>query len=650
MSPGPLKYPFSAVSGETAAKRALMCLLADDSLCGVLIKGPSGTAKSVLVRSLSGISGRDIVNLPAGAGDEDIFGGMDLEKAIGDGRTDLKEGILGRADGNILCIDNINLLDTRTADAVMGAVESGRVEVEREGVSAEYPLRTSVVATMNPAEKDLPDSVADRFEICISTLADSDAQTRADIIESDLAFREDPEGFAFRFSEDDRRTAERIARARELIPGIKITRRDIYDIVTVCKKMNAVGHRGDIACARVARDLAALDGRDRITADDIRDASVMCLLHRRNPKLPAVGKRELGLGGDDSDDAAPDADDDEQEISAEEIAEVARMEKSGELDTDSEEILKEAEEEAIKADGDGSKPEKESSDEEEDDDGPIPDVDVMTLLLDDVQNNLAEIDRIETISLRNVVGQIPRGAESGDRNGRAHGFRIPEGKTSDPAIVPTIRAAAPHQKTRKPNGLSVVIENRDIRENIRIRQSVCSFMFAVDVSGSLDNTGMLEEAMKAVRAMLEDGYVRRDRVALLTFGQHLVNLAVPFTRNVEAIFDALSKTVTGGSTPLGQAMMTLDKYMRNYTRKNPEQKCYVIMITDGSPDIPALKGEPWAELKKIVATIKVPNTEWVIIDNGPRHRRINYAQKLADMLKGRYIYIDDLTGRFEEEE
>ena len=48
--------------------------------------------------------------------------------------------------------------------------------------------------------------------------------------------------------------------------------------------------------------------------------------------------------------------------------------------------------------------------------------------------------------------------------------------------------------------------------------------------------------------------------------------------------------------------------------------------------------------------IKVPNTEWVIIDNGPRHRRINYAQKLADMLKGRYIYIDDLTGRFEEEE
>ncbi|MEE3400738.1 MAG: AAA family ATPase, partial [Methanomethylophilus sp.] len=420
MSPGPLKYPFSAVSGETAAKRALMCLLADDSLCGVLIKGPSGTAKSVLVRSLSGISDRDIVNLPAGAGDEDIFGGMDLEKAIGDGRTDLKEGILGRADGNILCIDNINLLDTRTADAVMGAVESGRVEVEREGVSAEYPLRTSVVATMNPAEKDLPDSVADRFEICISTLADSDAQTRADIIESDLAFRKDPEGFASRFSEDDRRTAERIARARELIPGIKITRRDIYDIVTVCKKMNAVGHRGDIACARVARDLAALDGRDRITADDIRDASVMCLLHRRNPKLPAVGKRELGLGGDDSDDAAPDADDDEQEISAEEIAEVARMEKSGELDTDSEEILKEAEEEAIKADGDGSKPEKESSDEEEDDDGPIPDVDVMTLLLDDVQNNLAEIDRIETISLRNVVGQIPRGAESGDRNGRAH--------------------------------------------------------------------------------------------------------------------------------------------------------------------------------------------------------------------------------------
>jgi magnesium chelatase subunit D len=648
MPPGPLTYPFSAVEGETAAKRALMCLLADDGLHGVLIKGPSGTAKSVLVRSLAGISDKSIVNLPAEAGDEEVFGGIDLEKAISEGVTELKKGLLGRADGNILCIDNINLVDPRTADAVMGAVENGSVTVEREGISAEYPLRTSVVATMNPAERDLPESIADRFEICITTLADSDAQFRADVVEREMAWRERPSEFAARFTGSDAEVRQKIERARSLIPKVKITRRDINDIVMVCKRMNAVGHRGDIACARVARDLAALDGRDRITADDIRDASVMCLQHRRKPKLPPVVK--VPVYSDDGEES------DDEEISAKEIAEVTKMEKEGVLDIDEDELLKQAEEEGEATKGQDLSEQTQNAQEqqrpeEEEAEPEIPEVEPITVLLDDVQNDLAELDRIEKISLSNVVGHIPRGVQSGGHKGRARGFRIPkDGTTSDPALGPTIRAAAPYQRSREPNGMSLVIEERDIRENIRVRQSLCSFMFAIDVSGSLDNTGMLEEAKKAVRAMLEDSYVRRDRVALLTFGQHLVNLAVPFTRNVDSIFQALSNTVTGGSTPIGQAMLALDKYMNNYIRKNPEQKCYIIMITDGSPDIPVTKGEPWAELKRIISGIKIPDTEWVIIDNGQRNRRINRAMELAAMLNGRYIYIDDLTGRIDEED
>ncbi|MCQ2078709.1 MAG: VWA domain-containing protein [archaeon] len=643
MSGRTLNYPFSAVVGEDHAKRALQCLLADDSLNGVLIKGPSGTAKSVLVRSLSALTDRRIVDLPAGAGDEDVFGGIDFESAVKEGRTLLKGGILQRADGNILCVDNINLLDPRTLNTVMECIGTGTVKIERDGVSAEYPCRTTVVATMDPAERDLPDSISDRFDICVLILPEQDVSARGDVMEQDLEYRADPEGFRRRFEAKDRAVRERIDAARDRISGIRITRRDINDVVTICNKVNAVGHRGDIACARTARALAALDGSPYIRAEDIREASVLCLVHRRRPVSTVSGDADAyvqgadGIGTRDEDPEKP------MEISSREIAELARM--SREDDSEMEAIVegfdpeKTAEEPApvaeVVEDNDTEQMSAEAA---------IPDVDITTMILENVQTDLAEIDRVEAIRLNKVVGQIPRAATSGNRNGRVSGYQVPEGRTSDPALGATIRAAAPYQRIRRSNGLSIVIDPSDIRENVRTKASSCSFMFVLDVSGSLSQTGRLEEAIKAVRAMLEDGYVRRDPAGYPSFGQRLVNLAAPFTRNVEAVFEAMEKTVTGGSTPLGQALLTLNKYMNNYVRKNPDEKCYIIMITDGEADTAVVPGnEPTREVRRICATIRVPNTEWIIIDNGKRNRRVNYALKLAAYLGGRYIDINDLV-------
>lgn len=642
-----LRYPFSAVIGERNAKRALQCLLADDSLNGVLIKGPSGTAKSVLVRSLAGLTDRNLVDLPAGAGDEDIFGGIDFETAVKEGVTQLKGGILQRAHGNILCIDNINLLDPKTLNTVTECISTHRVKIERDGISSEYPCDTTVIATMDPAERELPESIADRFDICVLIVPDTDVKTRSDVIEQDLEFREDPDSFCNRFSGEDAEVKANIERAREKIPHIRITRRDINDIVMICNKLHAVGHRGDIACARTARALAALDGGDYITEENIKEASVLCLLHRRKPKTVFNEKADVFIHGAD---AESHENGEEPEITNQEIAELARMSREQEeTDREIQEIVDSVDMAAPDMEDPAPKEvqsmETDGEEKADSENGGIPDVDVVTAMLREVRTNLAEIDRIEMIHLNKVVGHIPRAALSSDRNGRASGYRIPEGRTKDPALGPTIRAASPYQKIRKPNGLSIVIEPSDIRENVRTKAASCSFMFGLDVSGSLSNTGRLEEAIKAVRAMLEDGYVRRDKVGLITFGQRLVNLAVPFTRNVEAVFDAIEKTETGGSTPLGRALLTLNKYMNNYVRKNPDEQCYIILITDGEADTAVTEGfDAIMELRRICATIRIPNTEWIIIDNGARTRRVNYALKLANYLGGRCIDIRELIG------
>ena len=85
----------------------------------------------------------------------------------------------------------------------MGSLSSGTVKIEREGISAEYPCSASVVATMDPLERDLPESVADRFDICVSMTVETDAVKRGDVVASVLDFDRDPESFARRFVGDD---------------------------------------------------------------------------------------------------------------------------------------------------------------------------------------------------------------------------------------------------------------------------------------------------------------------------------------------------------------------------------------------------------------------------------------------------------------
>ena len=112
MPPGILRrcLPFSAIKGADDAKNALKCIAIDDSLTGLLIKGPAGTAKSMLVRSfIDMLPGKNMVNVPQNVTDEQLFGGLDLEEAIRLGRTSVKGGLLQRADGNILYLDNVSV-------------------------------------------------------------------------------------------------------------------------------------------------------------------------------------------------------------------------------------------------------------------------------------------------------------------------------------------------------------------------------------------------------------------------------------------------------------------------------------------------------------------------------------------------------------
>ncbi len=621
MSSDVLSLPFSAVLGMELAKKALMCMAIDDTIKGVLIKGPPGTAKSVLVRSFSElVPDKEIVNIPPNISDDQLFGGLDFETAIKEGRTAVFEGLLSRADGNYVYVDNINLTEVKVLESLLESIEFERVIIEREGVSSEYPLITSIIATMDPSEMEISDSISDRFDMCVTIFSEKDVQNRVDIINADMEFKKDPISFQKEYLDDNDELVEKIQRARSLLSSVILEDEDIETIVTVCKELNVCGHRGDISAAKVAKTLAALDGRTTISEDDISEALVLCISHRREQYSEEFEET--------SEDVFEERDD-EQEEDYTLIYEVLE---------------------------DGIEEDLISEDEEDETEFPEADIDEPRNISDSkarfnsiyekTKEDLEKIDEMEMFRLHEIAGvKNARAPISKMRSGKCRGFKIPRGKTTDPAFDATVRAAAPYQISRKCKGLSIKIEKQDIREKIRTRRNSRSFIFTVDASGSLVSGGMMGVVQNAIRSMLMEGYVNRDRVALITFREKDAEIAVPFTRSVELIADTLDQVPAGGSTPLAKAVMLSKDYATNYLRKHPGEKCYVIFITDGQATMPAYPcSYPMGELKRICETVMDPNIEWIVIDSSDIRydRKKSDAVKFSEYLGARYIDIHNL--------
>ena len=610
--------PFSAVRGMSLAKKALMCLAVDGSINGVLIKGPSGTGKSLLVRAFADVlSGREMINVPQNITDDQLFGGLDLEKAVSEGKATVSGGLLSRADGNLIYVDNANLMDGRTLDSLMECVESGKVIVEREGASAEYYIETSAIASMDPSERDIPDSIADRFEICVNIIPENDVRKRAEIILADMDHNKDMSAFYEIYRESDSDVADAIQSARKILASVVLGRDDVITIVKICRELNVRGHRGDISAAKVSKALAALDGRTRVSDSDISDALVLCLSHRRSSKAEKekVNAEAAALTEAEAEETvlveetAPDV-----QVPAPECSEEDKVPEENGDPTPS--------------------------------DAPPSAASRYDTIYEKAREALDEIEELEAFRLHEIAGIRSKRAPLSMRNsGRYRGFRIPRGKTSDPAFDATVRAAAPFQTIRGSNGLSIKIEAQDIREKIRTRRKSCSFIFAVDVSGSLVKGGMMGVVQNAIRSMLMESYVKRDRVALVTFRERAAEVAVPFTRSVELICDTLEQAPVGGSTPLASAIIVSRDYAVNYLRKHPGEKCYMMLITDGCATLPAFPcADPAGEVKRIAAAIKNPNIEWTVINSGKIYdvKRKDDARRLAEYLDARYIDIKDL--------
>ena len=315
-----LVFPFAAIAGQKEMKTALLLNVIDPGIGGVLIKGEKGTAKSTAVRALAQVlptaeyvkgcvyrcdprpgkgkcqncaedaaSGKRfdvetapmrVVELPLSATEDRIAGTLDIEHVLQTGKKKFEPGVLAQANGNLLYVDEVNLLEDHIVDLLLDTAAMGVNYVEREGISFEHPSRFILVGSMNPEEGDIRPQLLDRFGLCVEIKGEADLTTRTEIVSNRLSFDADPEKFTASYAKETKKIKDDVLNARRILANTSPSKELIEIAARISIQYKMEGHRADITMVRAAMAYAALNGRDNADKVEIAAVAPMVLSHR----------------------------------------------------------------------------------------------------------------------------------------------------------------------------------------------------------------------------------------------------------------------------------------------------------------------------------------------------------------------------------
>ena len=338
-----LPFPFLAMVGQTEMKLALVLALINPNVGGVLLIGPRGTGKTTAVRSLVDLlpevprslcyygclpedietGGMDavcpdcarkfaegeplatmdrvrLVELPLNARLDDVVGGLDEREAVHQ-RMRLKRGILAQADRNLLYVDEVNLLEADVVDAMLDAASQGSYTVRRGPISSTYWSRFVLVGSMNPEEGGLRPQIQDRFGLRVIVRTLDDMQDRLEVYRRVQSYRLKPRQVIAAYMQETRTAQQEIQLARQLMPEVILPDEVAKLGLNLIAGLHIESLRAEITLFEAARAHAAADGRDVVSAQDLRAVAPMALRLRRSAfmheYIARQGEEEAELSG-----------------------------------------------------------------------------------------------------------------------------------------------------------------------------------------------------------------------------------------------------------------------------------------------------------------------------------------------------------------
>ncbi|WP_254937291.1 MULTISPECIES: magnesium chelatase ATPase subunit D [unclassified Cyanobium] len=637
-------FPINAVVGQDAIRQALLLLAVDPGLGGIVIAGRRGTAKSVLARALhallppirvirrsccnadpadpgdwddatrahratisrnpvSALKPSPFVQVPLGVSEDRLLGSVDVTASIRRGRAVFQPGLLAEAHRGVLYIDELNLLDPGLANLLFTVVDGGINRVEREGISFQHPCRPLLIATYNPAEGELRAHLIDRLAMVLSADTPLSLEQRVEAVERVLQHAADPNAFWQRYFPGLLELQHRIAKARRLLHQVCLTLPQLHYLVDEAIRAGVEGHRGDLYAVRVARAQAALQGRRHVEAADLRLALELVILPR---------SAALALPPDHEADPSPPA------------------EPQGKPAGPSE-----SEEEPPASDATTEQPASQA----------IPDSFLFSpegVLLD--PHLLAQAARLKRRHGKDGGGGL---VPSPDR-GRYVKPLLPHGPIHHIAIDATLRAAAPHQRSRRRGlgrrqGPKLLLREDDLRVKQLLRKAGALVIFVVDASGSMALNRM-QAAKGAALQLLGEVYRSRDQVALITFRGRRAEVQLAPTRSITAASRRLARLPCGGGSSLAHGLALAVRVGENARRSKEVGEILIVLISDGkanvslrhslassSEEIPqqVVLAEIRREVLEIAGALTGLGIDLLVIDTSTGHHPSGLAAELA---------------------
>ena len=559
-----------------AALAALVFAVDPHGCGGVCLRGLPGTARDSFVNFL-----RDALpdktpmrRLPLSVSEQRLLGGLDLSATLRAGRPIAETGVLAEADGGVLLLPMAERIDPRNLNHLATTLDTGEVVTARDGVSQTLSARLGMIAFDEGLEEGegLDAKLLDRFAFHID-LTDLRAI--------------DPEGLNLSV----------VPNAAARLPAMQ-TGDDI--LAALCSTALALGVMSVRACLlalRVARIVAALDGRDVV---DMADAAVAArlVLSPRATQIPASDAQA-------EDDSTPAEVEPEPEQSAQPDApDPADQSEDNDGNQNGGEVVLDAAKAAIPAG-----------------------------LLAQLQSGQASRVRSRSVGKSGALRPNgPRGRPAGVR-------RDKPGPNKRLNLIQTLRAAAPWQRLRhigldEPKRLRIHPDDFHVT-SFRPRSETTT-IFVIDSSGSAA-ANRLAEAKGAVELLLADCYIRRDKVAVIAFRGCRAELLLPPTRSLVRAKRSLAGLPGGGGTPLAAGIAAAAQLADSIQRRGGTP--VIVLLTDGRANVATDgsgdRARADSEARDAAAVLRAAGVRTLLVDTSPRPAA--QARALAAAMAALYL-------------